>query len=278
MAVLPWYIRQDWRKSQTRAAIGLLGLLVLLPMLLLPLGQQLRDHYILPALGPLAILLAAGTLRAFAQASRRRLFGLLLLHGVLGVAAMLYLFHLDWRRYATVDPYPLLALLGILGVMMLAVWRGEPTPLRIWLSICFATVMSFTAAAESPSFWSQDRYAEQYLGQAVAARVPRQAPLLAINGNEEALAFYARRPVVKLRSFAELTATQVGQPELPVYLAWYGKPPATWPAELQAQVVWQGQMKGEAPLTLIRLSRMQKAQETPTALSVRPRRREHRQG
>jgi 4-amino-4-deoxy-L-arabinose transferase-like glycosyltransferase len=265
MAVVPWYVWQMRHDADGRRTSSLLVLLTILPMLLLPLGPQLRDHYILPVMGPFSVLLAVATLQWFIDSSRRFLLGLVVLHGLLGVAAMLYLLYLDWHRHTLLDPYPLLALLGIMALIGLVSWQGSQTPLKVWLAISLVCVMSFTAAAESPSFWSQDRYAEKYLGEAVAARVPLRAPLLTMNGNEEALSFYTRRPVIKLHSLADLTTQQFAQPELPIYLAWYGKAPALWPDGYQAQIVWQGQMKGEAPLTLIRLSRMQ----DPTGLSRR---------
>jgi len=257
MAVLPWYVWQARYDAPRRRMLNLLGLLVVIPMLLLPLGLQLRDHYILPVMGPLSVLLAVATLQWSAHASRRLLFALLVLHGLLGVAAMLYLFYLDWHRHAMLDPYPLLALLGMLGLVVFISWQRTQTPLKNWLSISLACMMSLAAAAQSPSFWSQDRYAEKYLGEAVARRVPLRAHLLAVNGNEEALSFYTRRQVLKLHSLSDLTSLQFPQPELPIYLAWYGKAPALWPANYEAEIVWQGQMKGEVPLTLIRLSRIQ---------------------
>ncbi len=200
----PWLVRKRQRSS-----VSLLWWPLVVTMLLLSLAIGRRSYYLLPLMGPMGLMMAAGTLavgRALIGTQHERTWRIVLIVHALAFVAVIIA--MRFAAPATQEP-PLwvIGLVVVAVVVVIALRQRRPAPLLI-ATTASATVFSF-ALLFNGSAWGDSRFEQAAFAQAVASTVPRDQ-ILAVWSREQWYSelYYARRPI-ELRQDVEQLAADV---------------------------------------------------------------------
>ncbi|MFO1350975.1 MAG: phospholipid carrier-dependent glycosyltransferase [Gammaproteobacteria bacterium] len=217
LVLLPGAVLAPWRKPGVTPA-RLLGLLIIVPALILCLGR-LRWFYLLPALAPMCLLLAASAVSLFRASGDPAPWWrkwILPVHWGLLVAGALWLLTQPDAGVGRV----LLALVVITGIfvptMMAADLRArQPLIDVVAMGLMFAGAA--IALAPSPAVWG-DREAPQKMTQAVLAQVPANARLAVLKATPNTVIYYAQRRIVRYTEMDEVVKALEQAPDRQLYL------------------------------------------------------------
>ncbi len=213
--ILPWAVfippavALPWR-SPRRDSARLLAWTVAVMIVLMSLGSRRHAYYLLPILGPMAVLLGAGavdlfrTLAASGSPASKRCWGwILALHGVggLGVIVWLWGFAETNQRPPPAMPLALFLLaLAVLAATGVRVWWQAPQPAFHWINSASVIVLVFVGIGYAGEARSSRRYLHANLAQAIPRLVPPEVPLAAWEADASVFVYYAHRPVIECRS------------------------------------------------------------------------------
>jgi 4-amino-4-deoxy-L-arabinose transferase-like glycosyltransferase len=215
--ILPWAVfipaavALPWRSPpQRRDRARLLAWTVAVMIVLMSLGSRRHAYYLLPILGPMAVLLGAGAADLFRKLAKtgspasKRFWGwILALHGVGGLGIIVWL----WGLAGTSQHPPLAVMLALflLALAVLAatgvrVWWQTPQPVFHWINSASVIVLVFVGVGYAGQARSSRRYLHADLAQAVTRLVPPEVPLAAWEADASVFVYYAQRPVIECRS------------------------------------------------------------------------------
>ena len=204
--VLPWLIPAGLavvayaRSKSARREVGLLAGPVLAAAILLSFGQQYRYFYLLPLIGPMALLLAR-PLTATAEAAAGRWGFFWLCQGLAVLACF------GWvLTQARAAPASVLACLlaGIAGAFWShRVWRDDAC-LRRWIPLAFLMMGGWAGAAASGAVWNAERFADHALADEAAHIFSSGQPVFALGVSPTVFAWNMRRDIPGVPDLAAL--------------------------------------------------------------------------
>jgi 4-amino-4-deoxy-L-arabinose transferase-like glycosyltransferase len=206
--ILPWAVVYPlallapwWGRLKHTAPTRMLWCLTVTAMLLLSLAAGRRWYYMLPMLGPLALLMAAvvGEVAHELSLSRKRWIWptLVTLH-VLALAGTAL------GMAIAQDPAVAPPLLGAIALLIAAAaaaalaWRWRHLPSRAMPAAVLTTLVAalfFQLISLNASVWSDDRFDRRRFSSAVAKVVPAAEPLFGLAGEWFVDAYHLKRDI-----------------------------------------------------------------------------------
>ncbi len=236
--LIPAAIVLAYRERRTSEML-LLVLLIVTPAILLTPGHHQRWYYMLPVLGPMAVLLARAGWAWFdppAQACSPWIRLLLPLHVLLAIGALAWLLA-RLGKLGMSSPWITAALAVVAMIPMGLRWLRLPRPAADLPALGATFGVVLLAAATSPIIWSDNRFAHAQFAQAVQAKLPPQPHLATWGIWIPSLAYYLHQNVPQLGGHVRPTqlANLLGTADF--YLVMPDARIAALPANLQYRVL-----------------------------------------
>lgn len=229
--LLPCVLALEWRDPLGGRGARLLGSIAVATLAVFSLGPQQRTFYMLPILAPVLVLTAAGTLRVLRTASpasrRRRAIGGLgaTVWGltVVGLAGYPMIADRAPELAAALGARPTGLLVGLvaLSATAAAILRHRAFhEMSSLLGLALVTGLAFFALGTPSQAWSKSRSNPERLATRATSAAPAQPAVLTWDVFPDPFVYYAERPVVELRSAAEVVArVRAAAPDDLVFIA-----------------------------------------------------------
>ena len=216
--IMPWVIlyplaiAAPWIfKSKFDSRSRLLWWLILVPMISLHISIGRRWYYLLPALAPLAILMAKFGLegaRILVDQGKDKLWRVIAVLHVLGLLAAIIVFRVT-ESELTAPPIAGVVFLVIAAGTALLCMHHFRSKWQSQAQFAFVAVLlvgsAFIAAAEiRSSLWDAKRFEQRRFARAVEQSVPANADLIAWTGDWAREVYYSRRSIPEFKDRAEL--------------------------------------------------------------------------
>jgi len=200
------------RNREARASLGFLWTPLLASAVALSLGRQYRYFYLLPLLGPMALLIARPLVCSLAGTERWAL-GTRLAFWVQG---LLLLACAGWVVSARGQHGLWIAALLIAGLCLAlcsARTLREHRVLQVTLALAVFMGSVWTAAAVTGRLWNEERYRSHALAREAARLVDRGIPLATLGVSPTLYAYYAARDVPQVESMTQLQTVLTSAPD-----------------------------------------------------------------
>ncbi|MCC6679991.1 MAG: glycosyltransferase family 39 protein [Phycisphaeraceae bacterium] len=198
----PWLVRKRQRSS-----VALLWWPMVVTMLLLSLAIGRRSYYMLPLMGPMGLLMAAGTLavgRALIGTRHERTWRIVwIMHAVVLAAVIIAM------RFAApaMQAPPLWTICLVVAVAIAVIVYRQRGPQQL-LAVTAVSAMVFSfAMLFNGTAWGRSRYDQANFARTVAATVPRDQ-MLAVWSKQPWYTelYHARRPIELRQDVEQLVA------------------------------------------------------------------------
>lgn len=265
-ALIPAVLALDWRHREEGRGTRLLGVIVATTVLLFSVGSQQRAFYVLPALAPSIILIAAGTrcvLRNRAPSGMSRMiawsglaYWMLLMAGLVVLLA-------GFHRWPGLPPgtIPRLAtaLTAVLacGLLFLGVFRdrGRAGAGASVAAMAGSTFLLFWTLGVPVLGWTKNRTTDPHLAIEAARLSPKPRGIVAWSTLPDLYVYYARRPVRELKSVRDVMGQLDRSPETGLILLAKRSELGRLPETVGVEVIEQGTSLRGRDVLLVRLTR-----------------------
>ncbi len=210
--LLPWLplaalaVVSACRSRVAREGLGFLCSPLLASAIALSFGRQYRYFYLLPLLGPMALMVVRPLVSTLPARGQWPLSTRL----ALGVQCLLLLACAGWVVSARGEHGLWIVLVLGIGVLLALVAARlvqghRATRLILFLAVLMTAV--WLAAALTGRLWNEERYASHALARKAAHLIDSQTPLATLYISPSLYAYYADRDVPQLETIAQLQAT-----------------------------------------------------------------------
>jgi 4-amino-4-deoxy-L-arabinose transferase-like glycosyltransferase len=241
VALYPLALAAPWLgRLKGRAQIRLMWWVVAAGMLVLSLSLGRRWYYMLPLLGPVCVLMAAGAIEAtriLQQRQQWRLWqSIMAAHGACVVAAILWLAleQTDRQNASLTVLFGAVALAGAVIVAMRRFWpihqRAATFPAA---ALCLLSAAVLIGATARGTLWRSNRFAHRELGWAIARHVAAGQEVLGWR-QEFDIELYYGRTGIEVCDTADELSEEVADDEQTWLLVDARIEPPRWPANAHA--------------------------------------------
>lgn len=203
---------QAFRNGAARAGLGFLWAPLLASAVALSLGRQYRYFYLLPLLGPMALLVARPLVCSLAGTGRWARGPWL----AFWIQCSLLLACAGWVVSVRGEHVQEIAALLIAGLgLALVSLRALAGHRILQVTLALAVFMSsvWAAAAVTGRLWDEERYGAHALARQAAQLVARGIPLATLDVSPTLYAYYAARDVPQVESMAQLQPVMNAAPD-----------------------------------------------------------------
>jgi 4-amino-4-deoxy-L-arabinose transferase-like glycosyltransferase len=214
MILYPLAIAAPWIfKSRFDPRSRHLWWLILVPMIALHISIGRRWYYLLPALAPLAVLMAKFGLESahiLIEQGKGKLWRTIIILHVLGLLAALIAFRVTETAVTAPPIAGIVAVAAIAGAGLLAMHQFRRQFLsqpQLAITAVLLVGGAFIAAAEiRSSLWDAKRFEQRRFAAQVQQSVPANADLIAWAGDWAREVYYGRRAILEFIDYVELKA------------------------------------------------------------------------
>jgi len=223
--ILPWIVFLPagvvliWSKRQRSEPARLLGWIVIWVIILLSLGSRRHTYYLLPVLGPVCVLLAAGAVSSLQRISslekvpkQKVWLWVWAIHVVVVLCTLVWMLLFDTRanrmHLAHLQPFSLLVGIILVFGLLVTLFRPPSWQLQNRLSPLITVAVGFAilwaCLGVTGKGWSSRRFVLADIAQSANMLVPAEVPLACWDFDASPVVYYTKRSVIKCRSLSEV--------------------------------------------------------------------------